>query len=155
MTIDLKYKFNDEVWKLIELGVTPSADLISKAGMTESDVSLAVAAVKAQQAKKGTSSGGGSGKSGSSGYTGTKTKVTTDDDDDVYTGNGTPKTSESGNYQEVANACAELASTKDKWAAAAYAREALDGEIITRDEYNELLKKYNPMLDVTLDTFSP
>ena len=52
-----------EVWKYIELGVTPSADLIKKAGMTETDVNLAVAAVKAEQARKSASTS-------YSGYTG-------------------------------------------------------------------------------------
>lgn len=37
----------DEVWKLISLGVTPSADLVAKAGMSQSDIDLAVAAVQA------------------------------------------------------------------------------------------------------------
>lgn len=37
----------DEVWNLIKLGVTPSADLIARAGMTQADVDNAVAAVKA------------------------------------------------------------------------------------------------------------
>lgn len=46
----------DEVWKYIELGITPSAELIAKAGMSESDVNLAVAAVKAEQTKTTTSS---------------------------------------------------------------------------------------------------
>lgn len=50
----------NEVWNLIGLGVTPSADLIAKAGMSETDVALAVEAVKAQQAKTGGSSSGGS-----------------------------------------------------------------------------------------------
>lgn len=37
----------DEVWNLISLGVTPSADLIARAGMSQTDIDLAVAAVKA------------------------------------------------------------------------------------------------------------
>jgi hypothetical protein len=41
-----------EVWSYIELGVMPSADLISRAGMSETDVSLAIAAIKAEKAKK-------------------------------------------------------------------------------------------------------
>ena len=45
----------DEVWKYIQLGITPSAELIAKAGMSESDVNLAVAAVKAEQTKTTTS----------------------------------------------------------------------------------------------------
>ena len=64
----------EEVWKYISLGVTPSADLIAKAGMTETDVALAVEAVKAEQLKSSKSSGGSSGDSSGdgdgNGYTG-------------------------------------------------------------------------------------
>lgn len=63
----------DEVWKLIGLGVTPSADLIAKAGMNETDVKLAVAASQA---------GGGLG-SDNNGYTGGGS------DNNGYTGNNT------------------------------------------------------------------
>lgn len=55
----------EEVWNLISLGVTPSADLIARAGMNQSDVNLAVAAVKAQNTK---TSGGSSGGSGGGSY---------------------------------------------------------------------------------------
>ncbi len=46
----------EEVWKLISLGVTPSADLLARAGMSETDVSLAVAAVQAENNKVRTTS---------------------------------------------------------------------------------------------------
>lgn len=49
----------DEVWNLIGLGVTPSADLIARAGMSQSDVNLAMAAAKAQNTKSIGESGGG------------------------------------------------------------------------------------------------
>lgn len=48
----------EEVWKLISLGVTPSADLLARAGMSETDVSLAVAAVQAENGKSVRSSSG-------------------------------------------------------------------------------------------------
>ena len=77
----------EEVWKYIELGITPSADLIAKAGMSESDVALAVQAVKAQSASKGKSGGGsgGSGGSGTGAYTSddTKTPVVNPSDDTI------------------------------------------------------------------------
>lgn len=38
----------EEVWKFIKLGITPSAELIAKAGMSQADVDLAVAAVKGE-----------------------------------------------------------------------------------------------------------
>lgn len=58
----------EELWKLIALGVTPSADLISRAGMSETDVALAVEAAKKQLAQQGISVGssGGGSKGGSS-----------------------------------------------------------------------------------------
>lgn len=121
-----------EVWKYIEMGVTPSADLISKAGMNETDVALAVQAVKAQQAKKGTS-GGGSG-SGSGGYTGEDK------------GEETPIESEGNYFETVSNACKELASKGDMFGAAAYAKEALDAGYINQQEYRVLLGSYNPLL---------
>ena len=44
-----KESAQEEVWRLIQLGVTPSADLIARAGMSETDVELALAAVKPQE----------------------------------------------------------------------------------------------------------
>lgn len=41
----------EEVWNLISFGVTPSADLIARAGMNQSDVNLAVAAINTQSTK--------------------------------------------------------------------------------------------------------
>lgn len=70
-----------DVWSMIELGVMPSADLIAKAGMSEADVNLAVSAVKAQQAKKGTSSSDGD-------YTYTPRKGDDDDGNDPEGTNG-------------------------------------------------------------------
>ena len=61
----------EEVWNYIKLGVMPSAELIAQAGMTETDVRLAVEAVKAD---KGKTSSGGNG--GSTEYTKDGTKKT-------------------------------------------------------------------------------
>lgn len=47
----------DDVWKYISMGVVPSDDLIAKAGMSKTDVALAVAAVKAEQGGKTNSNG--------------------------------------------------------------------------------------------------
>ena len=64
----------EEAWNFIKLGVTPSADLIARAGMTEEEVNAAVASVKAQlgiydysSGYTYVSSGGSSGGSKSSG----------------------------------------------------------------------------------------
>lgn len=139
----------EEVWKLIELGVTPNADLIAKAGMSETDVSLAVAAVKAQLAKKNSTSSSSS--SNSSGYTGNKDSTKETKDDELSYKPTSTQTGESENYKKVANKCEELDSSGDPLAAAACAKEAQINGYITQEEYNELLKKYNPLLDVMLD----
>lgn len=143
---------------LIKNGVTTiDGEIIKKAGLDEATVKQMISYYQQQQASTGTSSGGSSGKSGSSGYTGTKDKDSTKKTEDPtpsYTPTSTP-TGGSDNYTKVANKCEELASSGDKWAAAALAKESLDNGHITQDEYNELLRKYNPMLDVTLNTFSP
>ena len=67
-------KAKEEVWKLISLGVAPSADLVAKSGMNQTDIDLAVAAANAGD-KGSTGStdgngytGGGNGSTG--GYTG-------------------------------------------------------------------------------------
>ncbi len=57
----------EEVWKLISLGVTPSADLIAKSGMSQADINLAVAAVQAENTKS-RSSGGSGGSDGGTDY---------------------------------------------------------------------------------------
>lgn len=44
----------EEAWKLISLGVVPSAELLAMAGMSQSDANLAVAAVKAEQSQTST-----------------------------------------------------------------------------------------------------
>ena len=82
-----------EVWKYIELGVTPSADLIKKAGMTETDVNLAVAAVKAEQAKKNTSTG-------YSGYTGDDKNKDEKKDEEKDDDLGYNPTKDTGNNEE-------------------------------------------------------
>ena len=116
----------EEVWKYISLGVTPSADLIAKAGMTETDVALAVAAVKAEQASKGTSSGGSSK---------SKSKSVDADDDEDDTPIDTTPVEESDNdsptgdsnanqnlpihttaagFQEIVYNCEQLLKTQGK-----------------------------------------
>ena len=120
----------EDVWKYISMGVVPSADLIAKAGMSETDVRLAVEAVKAEQAPKGTSSKGG----------------------DNPSNNPTGDPVES-NYSIVLNACEDLASKGDLWGAAAYLKEALDEGFITQEEYNGLFNKYNPLYNAVVSPF--
>ena len=138
----------EELWKMIELGVTPSADLIKRAGMSETDVALAVEAVKKQQAEqaaKSKSSGGGS------------PKVTKDPEEDPANPTDPNKKPvvESKYFKTVSDKCDELVASGDEWGAAACAKEAFDNKYITKDEYNKLLAKCNPLLDITLGKTSP
>ena len=152
---DIEYERNqaeeDEAKALIDWYIqngvsTIDPELISKAGLTQTAVNEAIANFKAEQAKKGTSSSGGSRRS-----------VIDDDDDDdddddpIVTD---PKVAEA-NYTAIVAACEEMASNGDKWSAAALAKEALDDKKITQDQYNELLRKYNPLLEVTLGKYDP
>lgn len=83
----------EEVWKYIDMGVMPNADLIARAGMSETDVSLAVEAVKAEKMGSGSvaSSGSSSKKSSSGGIV----SYDDGDDDDGYTGKDDTTTSTS------------------------------------------------------------
>lgn len=89
----------DDVWKLISIGVTPSADLIAKAGMSQTDVDLAVAAVKAG----GTTN---SGYTGGNGYTGGGTGNTGGNNTggNAFNPDGTPATT--GITEEIEETCA-------------------------------------------------
>lgn len=143
----------EEVWKYISLGVTPSADLIAKAGMTETDVALAVAAVKAEQASKGTSSGGSSKK---------KSVVEDDDEDDTpidttptkdktITDVGTlgntlpaalPIHESIGAFQTIVNDCDALLKTEGKQAVLNYLERIKTTGAIDLPSYTILLKRY-------------
>lgn len=151
---DIEYERNQaeedeakaEIQWYIENGVTSiPSDLIKKSGLDQNAINQMIANHQLEQASKGKSSSS------------SKEDIVDDDDDDYkpIIDDETKKTSK--NFTEVSNACDELASKGDKWAAAAYAKEALDSKIITQEEYNSLLKKNNPLLDVMLgvDTFQP
>ena len=114
----------EDVWKLIGLGVTPSADLIKRAGMSETDVSLAVAAVKAQQAPTTTS------------YT-RQTNTAYDPDGIVETGGPTEITYETAN-QESARIYAE----DGKDAVMGYIEELKQAGELTSAEYFRLVHQY-------------
>ena len=138
----------EEVWKYIEMGVTPSADLIAKAGMTQSDVDLAVAAVKAEQAKKNTSSGGGGGGDDDTPYTPKKKE----EEDDGYNPENVVSNRDKdvdeinwdamSNYKPIDEACRELFTYKGKDAALAYLKEALETGAIDITSYMTLMNKY-------------
>ena len=142
----------EEVWKYIEMGITPNAELIARAGMSESDVSLAVAAVQAQLAAQGISSGGSRSSSGSyEGYT----VNDNDNDDDAYSAEPkevdvkddavveTPSNSQSSTSDiSVENAVATLLKTKGKGEAFAYLKDALATGAIQQGPYMMLYAKY-------------
>jgi hypothetical protein len=130
----------------IENGVSADAipkDLITKSGLDETAIAQMVTYFQTQQATKGKSSGGGGGNG-------------KDPDDDNYKKEDLVYEKQVGNsphseYGKIAEACARYAAEGDKWKAAATAKNALDNKVITQEEYNELLAKYNPMLDSILD----
>ena len=157
---DIEYERNQaeeeeakaEIKWYIENGVTSiPSDLIKKSGLDQNAINQMIANYQLEQASNGTSS---SSKKKTEDYTYDPDDGKNPDDNPDYTPKPAP-TSE--NYTKVAQKCDEMASSGDKWAAAAVAKEALDNEYITQEEYNSLLKKYNPLLDVVLgvDTFQP
>lgn len=137
-----------EIEWLIQNGVsTINPELITKAGLTQEAVNQMIAYFKQQQAPKVTSSGGGDPKYDpkpkNDNPTAVKDAITKDKS---YEYDGV----KSGNYDAVFNACEELSANGDDWGAAAYAKEAQDNGLITQEEYNALLKRYNPLLDTFL-----
>lgn len=129
-----KEQAKEEMQAIIATGNMPSDELIAKSGWSRATVEALVAQAKADLVKKATS-GGGSGK-----------------------GNGNnPKGDPVGEntYTEVAEHCKALADKGDNYGAAAFAREALDNEIISQEEYQYLLMKYNPALEGILSTGIP
>lgn len=128
-----KESAKEEVWKYIALGITPSAELLAKAGMSETDVALAVASVQAENNTTGKAKSGGSSYGGGN-YTG--------GDDE---GNQNEPTGDNY-YTEIANACKELAEKGNEYGAASYAKEAYEAGYITKEQYSELLSVYNPLL---------
>lgn len=162
----------DEVWKYIELGVLPSADLLEKAGMTEEEANNLIAAVQTnmigQRAyissgggsssnkknssssnKKNSGSGGGDG-SESSGYTG-------DGGEDEKTNKelynqaailgpeipaALPIHQSVGNFQTIVSACDELLKTKGKSAVLSYLNEVKTTGAIDVPSYTILLNRY-------------
>lgn len=151
----------EEVWKYIQLGVTPSADLIAKAGMTEADVNLAVAAVKAEQTKSGSKSSSKSYTYDDGGDEGDEKKKV-EDDDEGYTGDeggnvvtyeeavkagedlptALPITQTAGNFQTVVNDCENILKTKGKSAVLAYLKDMTQTGVLDSRLYAILLNKY-------------
>lgn len=138
----------------IENGVSADAipkDLITKSGLDETAIAQMVTYFKTQQASKGKSSGGKG--NDDDGY---KPKVDPNEDDDGYTGGDNPKVVDTTeNYNKIVETCEQMVASGDKWSPAALAKEALDKEEITQEQYNELLRKYNPLLDVVLGKYDP
>ena len=118
----------DEVWKMIELGVTPNAELIAAAGMSQSDVALAVASVQAQLNKKsgGKSGGGGGG---------------TEEEDEKPS--ALPITETAANFATaVADCDAILQRSGDVSEVLYYLNQIKTAGVIDSTQYNTLKKKY-------------
>lgn len=135
----------------IQNGVTTvDPETLAKAGVTQAQFNEMVAYKKQQdaEAKSGGSKGGGGGGS---------PKVTTDPEKDPANPTDPNKKPvvESKYFKTVSDKCDELVASGDEWGAAACAKEAFDNKYITKDEYNKLLAKCNPLLDITLGTTSP
>lgn len=137
-------KAQDEVWKLISLGVTPSADLVAKAGMSQTDIDLAVAAVNAGGTSTGNNgytggSKGNTGNTGSTGYTG-----------DTVTGNPVVssgitdeiknKVSSITNNTELGNYLDGLVSAGDITESQADSLYAQNVDNNEKDKYKEMVK---------------
>ena len=139
----------------IENGVSADAipkDLITKSGLDETAIAQMVTYFQTQQATKGKSSGGGGGKGGGSDYTDKKLTIDEEEDDNPIN----PKVVDTTeNYNKIVATCEQMVASGDKWSPAALAKEALDKKEITQEQYNELLRKYNPLLDVVLGKYDP
>jgi hypothetical protein len=88
---------SNEVWRLVELGITPNADLIAKAGLNATDIANAAKVVKEELDKLGVSTKSTTSTTGTTstknGYTGT---TGTTDNTNGYTGT-TGTTGNTGN----------------------------------------------------------
>lgn len=122
----------EEVWKLIELGVADiDPELIKRAEMDETTVALAVAAVKAEKAKKGKDE-----------------KV----DDLIYNDHGIENWDKlvefekgSENYQDIDKTCSGLFK-KGGWTEVQTAlNEAREKKLIDQSSYMRLFNKYRDM----------
>ena len=128
----------EEVWKYIALGVTPSAELVAKAGMTDAEVAQAVQAVKAGQSSSGGSGGGSRSSKSGSGYI---------DDDEEVSGTGDGSWIERSGVAtadsiSVANSVQSLVSQGRESDALAYLREAVNAGLITFDQYTNMASQY-------------
>lgn len=132
----------------VQNGVTSvDAETLAKAGLTPAQFDEMVAYRKQQDAeaksKRSLSSGSSRG------------SYEDDDDPANPTDPNKKPVVESKAFKSVSNKCDELIASGDEWGAAACAKDAFDNKYITKDEYNKLLAKCNPLLDITLGTTSP
>jgi len=135
----------------IQNGVTTvDPETLAKAGVTQAQFNEMVAYKKQQDAEaKSNGSKGGSSSSSSKKKSSDEVVIDRREDGKEEEQIGlTPYKNEE--YAKIEKACEEYASQGDKWKAAACAKSALDNGVISQEEYNKLLAKYNPMLDITL-----
>ena len=127
----------DEVWKYISLGVMPSAELIAQAGMTETDVRLAVEAVKAENAPKSTTST--STGSSSSGYSGGNNTIT---ESKVSIGDAGDTGSAQDNFVRVSNGIKELVANGESEEAKKLINDAVKTGLVSETIGHTLMIMY-------------
>ena len=139
-------KAYNKIMDWIGMGVTSfSPEDLAKAGLTQEDVNLLIAAVQAQQGQTGrTSSGGGSRRSssgsGGGGYTGddgyapTAPTTTYAPNSDLDAG--------TENYQAISAACETLLAQQGKSAVLNYLKDALATGVINQSSYMTLVNRY-------------
>ena len=128
-------KAKDEVWNLISLGVTPSAELIAKSGMSQTDIELAVAAVNA-------------GNGNNNGYTPKDNPDGNDDDEpknNGYTPDTTPVTPTQMSIADIERDLnGYIANGASKSEINEYLRSAKQSGVITQAQYDQLKAIYAP-----------
>lgn len=121
----------DEVWRLIQLGVSPNSDLIARAGMNETDVALAIEAVRA----------GTSGNTGNTGNNNNNGYVLDGNNDGKIdnTGNPTTAPTASGVTDEIKKKAASFTNNN---ALESYLVGLMNAGTITESEADSLYAQY-------------
>lgn len=123
----------DEVWKLISIGVTPSADLVAKAGMNQTDIDLAVAAVKGSYTSDNGNTSNNNGYTGNKGNSGNSGNTSNNSD---YTGTPTATT---GVTDELRKKAASFTSNN---ALANWAYGLSDSGVIEEEDADKLIAEF-------------
>lgn len=118
----------EEVWKYIALGISSiDPGLLEKAEMSQTDVDLAVAAIKAEQGKQNKT---------------TETPETKPPTSPVVNPISEEMTTQMSNSKPIDEACEELLMTEGKQEVLKFLKERLDAGEIDTNSYNILRNKY-------------